>query len=727
MILHGTTRDLAARALLALVLGAIPAGRTRAVQGVEYPKTHTGTVVDDFFGTKVADPYRWLEDTDNPEVQAWVESENSLTRGWLDRLSARPVIVKRLTELLDYPRYSLPSKRGSWYFFAKNTGLQPQSVYYKQKGASGAPEVLLDPNQMSTDGTLSIETIGYTRDGKLVGYGLSQSGSDWVTLHVRDVATGKDRKDALVRCRFTSIVWAPDDSGFWYERYPDPGSVPKGEDEMHQKVYFHKLGDDQKSDRLVYERNDDRELTTGVSGSDDGRFLVFEVDRGTATENEVYVQRLDKPGAGIEPVRTGFDASWDFVETWGDKLYFVTDKDAPRSRLVSIDLGSPDHATVEVVPQERDVLETARLVNGQILLEYMHDAHHALRTCGLDGGAMHEVRLPTIGSIAGLSGHPHDDEVFVGLTSFLFPTQNYKLDFKTGELAVFQEAKIDFDRDAYVAHQVFYESKDGTKVPMFLVHRKGIRLDGENPTWLTGYGGFNVSRTPSFSPSRLFWLEQGGVIALPTLRGGGEFGEEWHRAGMLGSKQNVFDDFIGAAEWLVENGYTRPGRLAIAGGSNGGLLVAACTVQRPDLFGAVLCQVPVTDMLRFQKFTAGAYWKPEYGDPEKADDFKFLYAYSPLHTVKLGTRFPAMLITTADTDTRVQSMHAKKFAATVQAANASDNPILLRVETKAGHGAGKPTAKQIEETADLYGFALDRMGVEVTSGSTRSARRGSGK
>jgi prolyl oligopeptidase len=699
------------RFLIAAALGVLAAPGW--LLAIDYPQARKVDQVDDFGGTKIADPYRWLETIDDPAVQAWVDAENQLTHGYLDHLQSRPAIVKRLTELFNYPRFGLPQKHGGWLFFTKNDGLQNQSVLYREKGLEGKPEVLLDPNVLAADGTVALGEYEFTPDGALMAYALHQSGSDWAVIQVRDVASGKDRQDKLERVRFTSIAWAPDKSGFYYSRY--------NENEEHsQKLCFHRLGDPQSKDRVVYERPEDGDLGFNASMSDDGRFLVVQVWKGTASENEIFVQRWDGKNAGFEPLFTGFKHNFDFVESAGDRLYFETDKDAPRRRLVAVDMTDAAHTLAEVIPQQpADVLQAARITNGRFAVSYLHNAHNLLRTYALDGSAPQEIALPTLGSItgpagsSGLSGSPKDPDLFIGFTSFLFPTQNYRVDFTAGKLVLFQKAELKFDPSGYVTRQVFYESKDGTKVPMFLVHRRGLRLDGENPVLLYAYGGFNISLTPSFSATRLFWLEQGGVYAVPNLRGGGEFGEDWHRAGMLEKKQNVFDDYIGAAEWLIANDYTRPGRLAIEGGSNGGLLTAACTLQRPDLYGAVLSLVPVTDMLRYQKFTIGSYWMPEYGDPEKPDQFKFLIAYSPVHNVKPGAKYPAMLITTADTDTRVHPAHAKKFAAAMQAANTSANPILLRVETKAGHGQGKPTTKQIEERADLYGFVMDRLGMQV--------------
>lgn len=689
-----------------------------------YPEARKSDQKDDFFGTTIADPYRWMEDTDSPEVQAWVEAENALTRSRLDALPQRPRIVERLTELLDYPRFGIPGfavpeTHGEWVFFCKNDGLQNQSVVYKRKGLAGEPQVLLDPNALSADGTIAINAERFSRDGTLYAYGLSQSGSDWEVIHVKNVASGKDLADKLERVRFTDIAWAADNSGFYYSRYP--------EDQEHfQKLYFHRIGEPQKKDRLIYERPDDPNLGSSGAVSHDGNWLVVHIWQGTASENEIYVQRLGAD-TKLQPLFTGFTDSFDFIDAVGERLYFVTNKEAPKRRIVVVDAKDPAHALIEVVPEHAtDVISEAKIVDGKLVVASMHNAHDVLRVHGLDGALLQDVEMPTLGSITGLSGSPDRPECFVGFTSFLFPTQSYRLDFDTGKLVLYQKANIQFDAEPYVARQIFYESKDGTKIPLFLVHRRGITLDGNNPVLLYGYGGFNISRTPSFSTAILLWLEQGGVYAMPNLRGGGEFGEEWHRAGMLEKKQNVFDDFISAAEWLIDNGYTRPQRLAIEGGSNGGLLTAVCAVQRPELYGAVLVRVPVIDMLRYQLFTIGSYWMPEYGDPQNPEHFKFLIAYSPLHNVRPGVSYPAMFITTADTDTRVYPAHAKKFAATVQACNVSDKPILLRVETKAGHGAGKPVTKSIDERADLYSFVMDQLGMQMRpagkSMSTRSSR-----
>ena len=684
--------------------------------GGSHPETRQSDQVDDFFGTRVADPYRWLENVDDKEVQAWVEAQNEVTRGKLDALPFRQAVVARLTELTDYPRHGLPTQGGTWVLVSKNDGLQNQSVLYKRKGLDGTPEALLDPNALSADGTIALGATGLTRDGTLLAYGLSQSGSDWQTIRVKEVATAKDRDDKLERVRFTALAWAGDNSGFYYSRY--------AKDQEHfQKLYFHRLGEPQERDRLVYERPENKDLGFSAKVSHDGRWLVVQVWKGSAGKNEIIVQDLAAK-TPLAPLFTGFESEFEFIEAMGDRLYFETDANAARRRIIAVDPRSPD-ALVEIVPEHAsDVISSAQVINGQLAVASLHNAHHLLRLHDLDGTLRQDIALPTLGSISGLSGRPDSPDCFVGFSSFLFPPQSYRIDFAAGTLVLYQKTQTHFDPEPFVTRQIFYESKDGTKVPMFLVHRRGITLDGDNPALLYGYGGFNNSITPTFTTSRAFWLEQGGVLALPSLRGGGEFGDAWHQAGMLEKKQNVFDDFIAAAEWLVAHGYSRPARLAMEGGSNGGLLTAACALQRPDLYGAVLSRVPVTDMLRYTQFTIGSYWVPEYGDPQNEAHFRFLYAYSPVHNVRPGTSYPAMLITTADSDTRVHPAHAKKFAAALQAGNASDNPILLRVDTKAGHGAGKPTGKLIEESADLYSFVMDRLGMPMQAASTssRSAR-----
>ena len=693
----------------ALLLFLLACGEPR----LKYPAAKKVDVVDDYFGVKVADPYRWLEDENSKDTKAWVAAENRLTFGFLHSSPAYEKIKKRLTELWNFPKYSAPRKVGDRYFFWKNDGLQNQSVLYMQKSLDSPPKVVLDPNQLSTDGTVSVSALALSRDGKLLAYGLSSSGSDWQEIKIRDVDSGKDYKEVLKWCKFSSIAWKHDGSGFFYNRFPAEGTVPKEDRNNYNRVYWHRPGTDQSADKLVYQDNANKELGFSPLVSEDGKYLLLEVWRGTDPNNRVYYRPVNSKRPFIKVLNKN-DAAYSYLYNQGSKFYFKTDKDAPRGRIVLIDFKKPAQKFwKEIIPQQKEVLHYAKVVNGMLVVDYMKDAHDIIRIYTLDGKFVRELKLPTLGSVYSISGRPQDSEMFITFASFLFPPTIYRYDFTSGKMHTFRKPEINFDADRYVTKQVFYRSKDGTRVPMFITHRKDLKMDGNNPTLLYGYGGFDISLTPSFSVARLVWLENGGVYALANLRGGGEYGEEWHRAGMLDKKQNVFDDFIAAAEYLIKEKYTNPKRLAINGGSNGGLLVAACMVQRPDLFGAVLCQVPVIDMLRYHKFTVGRYWIPEYGNAEAdSNQFKFLYAYSPLHNIKEGVEYPPTLVTTAESDNRVAPLHAMKFVATLQEKYKGRNPILIRVETKAGHGAGKPTSKRIAELADLYTFLFKVFGMD---------------
>jgi len=676
----------------------------------EYPEARRGDVVDDYFGTKVADPYRWLEDADSPETQAWVEAENRLLRSYVDT-PAREKALARLTALYDYPRCSDPRLLRGRYAYER---LQNQSVLYIQDGPEGTPRVVIDPNTLSADGTAALSSYYYTPDGSLLAYGVSLHGSDEQEIHIRNVETGEDYAEVLKWCRFAAVAWHPDRSGFYYDRFPERGSVPEEDRVKYNRVYWHKLGTPQAEDKLVYEYPEDKDLGFSPLVTDDGRYLCLFVWRGTNRANGLYLRPLASDG----PFETLFPegkAVFDVFGNVGSTFYVRTDLNAPNCRIVTVDLEKPAPENWrEVVPEQDNAIQRARLVNGMLVVDYLKDAHDFLEVHSLQGGHVRDIELPALGSVERLQGENRDREIMFEFTSFTFPTRIYRYDLAENELTLFRDAETDFDASAYETKQVFFPSKDGTQVPMFITYKKGLELNGENPTLLYGYGGFTVNMTPYFSPRRIYWLEQGGVFVLVTLRGGNEYGERWHRAGMLENKQNVFDDFIAAAEWLIANKYTRTEKLAIKGGSNGGLLVAACMVQRPDLFGAVVAQVPVIDMLRYQKFTVGSYWTGEYGDAEKsADQFNFLYAYSPLHNIKPGTVYPATLVTTADTDDRVVPMHGKKFAAALQAADAGVHPILLRVDTKAGHGAGKPMTKYLEEQADIYAFLFNALHMQV--------------
>ncbi len=683
-------------------------------QKLNYPPTKTVDVVDDYHGVKVADPYRWLEDFESEEVKQWVDAQNKITFDFVRSVPFYEKIKSRLTELMNYPKYSVPVKAGDKYFFFKNDGLQNQSVLYVRDGLKGKDVLVIDPNKFSEDGTVALMNISYSKDGRFIAYGVSVSGSDWQEIKIKDVVTGKDYDEVLKWCKFSSIAWLPDNSGFYYNRFPEPGTVPKGEENSHNKVYFHKLGTPQSEDKLVYERPDAKELNFYPRITEDGKYLILTVTHGTSPKNRIYYRELNSEGAFVRLLDEA-DASYDFVGNKGSVFYFVTDLNAPKYKIIAIDVKNPDRKNWrDVIGEDKKaVIADARIINNQFVIVYTEDVKHKIKIYSLDGKFVKEIKLPEAGSVSGLSGRQDDKEMFFGFTSFLHPMNVYRYDFEAGKLELFFETKLKgFNPKDYEVKQVFYESKDGVKVPMYIVHKRGIKLDGNNPALLYGYGGFNISIMPSFSAVRLLWLEIGGVYAVANLRGGSEYGEEWHQAGMLDKKQNVFNDFISAGEWLIKNGYTNSKKLVINGRSNGGLLVAACMVQRPDLYGAVVCEVPVIDMLRYHKFTVGRYWIPEYGNAEaNPEHFKFLYAYSPLHNVKKGVVYPPTIITTADHDDRVVPLHAYKFTATLQSANAGDTPILLRVETKAGHGAGKPTSKIIEEQSDIYAFVFKVLGI----------------
>ncbi len=693
------------------LISFIFAGITIA-QKLTYPSTRMDSVVDDYFGTKVPDPYRWLENPDLPETQAWVEAENKLTHDYLNAIPAREKIKARLTELMNFPRYSTPTKRGDRYFFSKNNGLQNQSVIYMQKTLTGEPEVVLDPNKFSPDGTVALSLLAYSKDGTILAYGISRSGSDWQEIKILNIDTKKEFPETIKWCKFSNVAWKNDRSGFFYNRYPEPGTVPEEDQYNYNQVYWHKLSTPQSEDQLVYEDPEHKELSFTPFLTEDGKYLVLYVELGTDPKNRVYYREVESKGPFIKLLDKA-DANYAFAGNLDTLFYFRTDSGAPRGKIVRIDLKNPDPKYwKEVIPQASEVLSDIRMVDDQMVVVYMQDAHDKLKLYDFDGSFKKEIELQDLGSIGSITGRRTDKEMFFEFTSFLYPTTILRYDFEKGEVSTFHQPEIDFIFSAYQSRQVFYDSKDGTRIPMFIVHKKGMRYDYSNPVLLTGYGGFDASMKPYFSISRLLWLENGGVFALANLRGGGEYGEIWHQAGMLDRKQNVFDDFISAAEWLMRNKYTSTDKLAIIGGSNGGLLVAACEVQRPELYGAVICQVPLTDMLRYQKFTVGRYWIPEYGDASKSqEEFNYIYAYSPLQNVKKGAAYPPTLITTADTDDRVAPLHAKKFAAALQAANSGDTPILLRVETKAGHGGGKPTSKVIDEQSDTYAFLFKIFGM----------------
>ena len=680
-----------------------------------YPHAKAGDQVDDYHGTRVADPYRWLEDTDSADTRAWVEAENKVTFGYLEQIPYRKAIHDRLTKLWNFERYRVPEKQGGRYFYEHNNGLQNQNVLFVADSLNAEPRVLLDPNTLSADGTVALVGHAVSDDGKLLAYGTAASGSDWMEWHVRDVDSGKDLSDLVKWVKFSGASWTKDGKGFFYSRYDEPKQGTMLRDTNYfQKLYYHRVGTPQTEDKLIYERPDNKELGFAGDVTDDGRYLIISVWQGTSPKNRLYYKDLTKPDAEVVKLLDDFDAEYRFVDNDGPVFWLKTDLDAPRGRLIAIDTRHPerDHWKT-IVPQAQETLASASVVNDSFVLDYLKDAQTEVRIHDLDGKFVRNVDLPGIGTAEGFSGKRKDKETFYGFTSFIVPTTIYRYDLEAGKSAVFRQPKVDFDASRYETKQVFYASKDGTRVPMFLTYKKGLKLDGKNPVLLYAYGGFNISLTPAFSVANMVWLEMGGVYAEPNLRGGGEYGEEWHQAGTKLKKQNVFDDFIAAAEWLIANHYTSPAKLAIRGGSNGGLLVGACMTQRPDLFGATLPAVGVMDMLRFHKFTIGWAWTSDYGSSDDAEQFKALYAYSPLHNLKPGTKYPATMVTTADHDDRVVPGHSFKFAATLQADQAGAAPVLIRVETKAGHGAGKPISKQIEEMADQWAFVAHSLNMDV--------------
>ena len=681
-----------------------------------YPTTRKADVVDDFFGTKVPDPYRWLEDDNSAETKAWVEAQNKVATGYLEQIPQRAKIRERITKLWDFEKYSAPFKRGKRYFYSYNTGLQNQAVLYVTEDPKAKGRVLLDPNTLSKDGTVALSGISLTEDGRLMAYSVSVAGSDWQTWKVRDVATSQDLSDEVQWSKASGASWRKDGSGFYYSRYeaPKEGGALTGVNNNHL-LCFHRLGTPQAEDVLVYQRPDQPEWYLGGSVTDDGRWLVISAGKGTNPESSLFLQDLSRPGSPVEPFLDKMDATYGIVDNEGDRFFVSTNQGAPRNRLVAIRKGQTDPVQwTELIPQAKgkDVLESVSLVGGRFVATWMRDAHSAIEFYDLKGKKTGTLALPALGTAGGFGGRREDAETFYTFGSFTYPGTIYRLDLKTGKSSVFRSPKVAFKPGDYEVKQVFYPSKDWTKVPMFLVHKKGLKLDGQNPTLLYGYGGFNVPLTPGFSVSRMVWLEMGGVYAMANLRGGGEYGLDWYDSGRKDKKQNVFDDFIAAAEWLIAHKVTSTPKLAINGGSNGGLLVGACLTQRPDLFGAAVPEVGVMDMLRFHKFTLGWGWKSDYGSSETKEGFDTLMKYSPLHTIKPGVNYPPTLVTTGDHDDRVVPAHSHKFTATLQAAQGGPAPILTRIEVSAGHGAGKPTAKAIAERADVLAFLVKNLGMK---------------
>ncbi len=685
-----------------------------AAAPLKYPEAAKVAQVDDYHGTQVADPYRWLENPDSPESRAWIEAENKLTFAYLASIPERESIKERLTKLWNYEKYTTPAKEGGKYFYGRNDGLQNHNVLYVADALNAPARVLIDPNTFSKDGTVSLAGTAVSDDAKYIAYGTADGGSDWNVWHVREVATGRDLPDELKRIKFSGASWTKDSLGFYYSRYPDAaaGAQDLRDANYFQKIYYHLAGTPQSQDVLVYERPDQKEWGFGAQVTDDGKYLAITVSQGTETKNRFFYKSLAETGAKVVELIPDLKASYNFIDNFGPVFFFVTDLDAPRGRIIAIDTASPEpHVWKEIVPQGNETLQGAQSVGGKLIASYLKDAYTVTRVYDFKGALVREVKFPGIGTAGGFGGKRSDPETFYSFTSFTSPATVYRYDVNTGESSVFKAPKVDFNGSDYVTEQKFFTSKDGTKVPMFITYKKGMKRNGSNPTLLYGYGGFNISMTPSFSVSNAVWLEMGGVYAVANMRGGGEYGEDWHQAGTKLRKQNVFDDFIAAGEYLVKEKYTSPAHLGVFGGSNGGLLIGAVVNQRPDLFGAAVPAVGVMDMLRFHTFTIGWAWKSDYGSSEDPEQFKALYAYSPLHNIKPGTKYPAVMVTTGDHDDRVVPAHSFKYAATLQAANAGDRPTLIRIETRAGHGAGKPTAMQIEESADRLAFFAHELGL----------------
>jgi prolyl oligopeptidase len=744
--------------LLLSLAGTLSAQTTGAP--LAYPAAARGTQVDDYHGTSIADPYRWLEDVDAPATKAWVEAQNRLTDSFLATIPERAAIKTRLEQLWNYARWSTPFKENGRYFYFLNSGLQNQSVMYVQDNKAAPPRVLLDPNTLSSDGTVALSGTAASDDGRYLAYSLSTSGSDWRELHVRDVNNGRDLTDTVKWVKFSSMSWTHDNKGFFYSRYDEPTSGNKMTNtNRNHKLYYHRIGQPQSRDELVYDRPDQPDWLFNGNVTDDGQYLIITVSQGTDVRTRLYFIDLDNPGKPqidnpVVRLIDKQDAEYSFVGNRATNFYVRTDRNAPKGRIVSISIDNPrEERWNTIVPESKDALVSATMAGDDIVANYLQDAHSSVRFFSggrnnprdqrprgqpterprnpgsvyddtstapivlrergqaIGGGFTQrgELSLPGIGTVGDINGRQGDDEMFYSFTSFLAPTTIYRFDLKSRNSEVFRAPKVAFDPAAYETRQVFYTSKDGTRVPMFITAKKGIPMAGNNPTLLYAYGGFNISLTPTFSAANIAWLEMGGIYAVPNLRGGGEYGKEWHEGGMLAKKQNVFDDFIAAAQYLISQKYTSTPKLAIRGGSNGGLLIGAVMTQRPDLFGATLPEVGVMDMLRFQKFTIGWAWTSDYGSSDNADQFKYLRAYSPLQNIKPATCYPPTLAFTADHDDRVVPGHTFKFVATLQAAQACANPTLVRIETKAGHGAGKPTTKQIDEAADRYAFLVKEL------------------
>ncbi|TCD11617.1 S9 family peptidase [Pedobacter frigidisoli] len=698
--------------LFALSLFACNQGKKPAekITLMKYPETKKDSTTDNYFGTTIADPYRWLENDTSAETAAWVNAENKVTQNYLSQIPYRDDIKKRLTEIWNYPKEGAPFKVGEYYFFTKNDGLQNQSIWYIKKGIDGSEEVFLDPNKLTDDGTAAVSLLGFSHDRKYVAYSVAQAGSDWSNIYVMEIASKKKLTDELKWTKFSGAAWKGD--GFYYSKFDEP---KKGTDlsaaNKFQKVYYHKLGDPQKDDQLIFEDKTNPNLYFGAGVTEDDRFLIVYSSAGTSG-NALYYQDLNEPNSEIALLVKGYENNHSVIDNVGDKLLLNTDLGAENKQVVLVDPKNADPKNWQkIIPESKLALEGVGTGGGFLWASYLKDASTNVIQFDLSGKKIGEVKFPAIGTVDGFGGFKEDKEFFYTFSNFTTPGTIYRYDISKAESILYKKSGLKFNTDNYETKQVFYPSKDGTKVPMFIVHKKGIKLNGNNPVYLYAYGGFQVSLTPGFSLSRMLFLERGGIYVQPSLRGGSEYGEAWHKAGMLEKKQNVFDDLIAAAEYLVKEKYTNPAKMAISGGSNGGLLVGGCMTQRPDLFKVALPAVGVLDMLRYHKFTVGWGWAVEYGSSDKKEDFDYLIKYSPLHNIKAGVNYPATLITTADHDDRVVPAHSFKFAATLQEKYKGENPILIRIETKAGHGAGKPTTKMIEEAADVWSFVFQNLGM----------------
>jgi prolyl oligopeptidase len=703
-ILYILSKFLVPISLLGLAGCSGDAAPTAAAK-LQYPESRRVDQVDDYFGEKIADPYRWLEQLDSPQTRAWIEAQNKVTLPYLEKIPQRAKYKERLTQLWNYERFGMPVKGGDRYFYTRNDGLQNQSVLYVADSLDGAPRVLLDPTTLLADGTAALAAWIPSEDGKLIAYGIQEAGSDWEQWKVRDVATGKDSEEQLKGVKWAAVAWAKNGSGLYYSRYD--GGV-----NFYSKLFFHKLGAPQSDDELIYENRDIKEWTFIPELSQDGRYLIIVIWKGSDGTNQLYYKDLQQPSAPVVELIKGFDAAYNFVGNDGGRFWIRTDAGAPMGRVVEVDTAHPDRVKwKDVIPQASEALQSASLVGDRFFASYLQDASSQIRVFDLKGAPVREVKLPGLGSAGGFNGKRTDTETFYTYLSFVQPPTIYRYDVRAGDSSVFKQPRLTFNAADFETERVFVTSKDGTRVPMFVTHRKGMKLDGDNPTILYGYGAFRISLTPRFSPETVAFLEQGGVYAQPSLRGGFEYGEAWHQAGMFERKQNVFDDFIAAAEWLIANKYTQSSKLAIRGGSNGGLLVGAVLTQRPELFGAALPAVGVMDMLRFQRFSINWTLAAEYGSSDQPDQFKYLRAYSPLHNLKPGTKYPPTLITAGDHDDRLPPIHSYKFAATMQHDQAGDAPVLIRIDTRTGHGMGRPVTKEIDLAADSLAFIHHALGM----------------